>query len=74
MADTTNTTKLSKADTLTKREAAKLAGVTPRTIARWLADPDVPLTRYLIQINRVAVSRKELRELIRGRSATPSAE
>lgn len=60
--------KLAQDDTLTKREAATLAGVTPRTIARWLADEDVPLHKYWVQVNRVAVSRRELENLIRGRA------
>lgn len=56
-------------DTLTKQEAAMLAKVTPRTISRWLADPEVPLNRYTMQINRVAVSKQELERLIGGRAS-----
>lgn len=60
--------RLTPADTLTKKEAAELAKVTTRTIGRWLADPEVPLNRYMIQINRVAVSRRELEKLMSGRA------
>lgn len=63
----TSRRRLTPEDTLTKQEAAKLAGVTPRTIARWLADDEVPLNKYWIQVNRVAVSKRELRDLMSGR-------
>jgi DNA-binding XRE family transcriptional regulator len=65
--------RLTPEDTLTKQEAARLAGVTPRTIARWLADDEVPLTKYWIQINRVAVSKSELKDLISGRALDAQA-
>lgn len=68
MTEVQTETKLPARDTMTKQEAAKLAGVTPRTIARWLADEDVPLTKYWTKINRVAVSRRELKALIGGRT------
>lgn len=60
---------LTKSDTLTKQQAATLAQVTPRTISRWLADPEIPLNRYVVRINRVAVSKKELQELIRAKAS-----
>lgn len=54
-------------DTLSKAEAADLAGVTPRTIQRWIATG--ALTRYTVMINRVAVSKRELQTLLRGRAS-----
>lgn len=63
------THRLKPSDVLTKKEAADLAKVTPRTISRWLADDDIPLTRYNVQINRVAISRKELVQLLSARAA-----
>jgi predicted site-specific integrase-resolvase len=54
-------------DTLSKAEAATLAGVTPRTIQRWIATG--ALTRYTVMINRVAVSKRELQTLLRGRAS-----
>jgi excisionase family DNA binding protein len=61
----TRRSQLRRDDTLTKKEAALLAGVTPRTIQRWIADGH--LTKYTVQVNRVAVSKRELQSLITGR-------
>lgn len=58
--------KLRPEDTLTKSEAAELANVTTRTIQRWIATGE--LNRYTIQINRVAVSRRELLKLLTARA------
>lgn len=58
---------LPASDTLTKAEAAARAKVTPRTIARWIAQGH--LTRYTVQINRVAVSKRQLDTLLRGRAS-----
>ena len=55
-------------DTLSKTEAATFAGVTPRTIGRWIATGQ--LHRYVRQINRVAVSKRELTSLLAGRART----
>jgi hypothetical protein len=38
-----------------------------------LADDEVPLTKYWIQINRVAVSKSELKDLISGRALDAQA-
>lgn len=54
---------------LSKKEAAELAGVSPRTISRWLANEDVPLTKHVLQINRVSISRAELVALMSARVA-----
>lgn len=70
MARTATRTKLRPEDTLSKEEAARYAGVTTRTISRWLSDEDVPLRRYVRQVNRVAVSKRELDALISARVQT----
>lgn len=54
--------KLRPEDTLTKAQAAEHAKVTPRTIQRWIATG--ALNRYTVQINRVAVSKRELDRLL----------
>lgn len=54
-------------DTLTKAQAAEIAQVTPRTISRWISHGH--LTKYTVQINRVAVSKAELERLLRGRAS-----
>lgn len=59
---------LTPGDTLSKAEAAKLAKVTPRTISRWIAEGR--LNRYVRQVNRVAISKRELQQLISGRAQT----
>ncbi len=64
------TRRLAPEDTLSKEEAARHAGVTPRTISRWLADEEVPLRRYVRQVNRVAVSKRELDALLSARVQT----
>jgi predicted site-specific integrase-resolvase len=58
---------LSARDTLSKAEAARLAGVTPRTIQRWISQG--LLTRYTMQINRLAVSKRELKGLLTARTS-----
>lgn len=58
-------------DTLSKLEAAELAGVTERTIQRWVASG--ALTRYVRQTNRLAISRRELEKFLAGRLAATSA-
>lgn len=60
--------RLPAADTLTKKQAATLAGVTPRTIQRWIADGR--LRGYTMQVNRVAVSKRELQTLLTARAQT----
>lgn len=65
-------TKIRASDVLTKKEAAELASVTPRTISRWLASG--ALNRYTVKINRVAVSRRELMQLLTARQANTPAE
>ncbi len=62
--------KLHATDSLTKAEAAERAGVTPRTIGRWLADDTVPLHRYQVRVNRVAVSKRELDSFLTARAAS----
>jgi excisionase family DNA binding protein len=57
-------------DALTKAEAARRAYVTERTIQRWVRDGH--LTRYVRQVNRLAISRTELDKFLAGR-ATPAA-
>jgi len=57
-------------DCLTKAEAAAHAYVTERTIQRWVQGGH--LTRYTRQINRLAISRRELDRFLAGR-ATPAA-
>jgi excisionase family DNA binding protein len=59
--------RLPASDTLTKTEAAARAQVTPRTISRWIEQGH--LTRYTVQINRVAVSKRQLDTLLRGRAS-----
>lgn len=62
---------LAPEDRLTKDEAAAHAGVTRRTITRWIAQG--MLNRYTFQLNRVAVSRRELDRLLRARHDDPQA-
>jgi excisionase family DNA binding protein len=57
---------LAPEDTLTKESAAEYARVSPRTIGRWLAQGS--LNRYLVQANRVRISRRELDQLLKARS------
>lgn len=52
-------------DTMTKGEAARHAKVSQRTINRWMAQGS--LNRYVIRVNLVAVSRKELDALLTAR-------
>lgn len=63
------TRRTTKSAMLSKKEAAELAGVSPRTISRWLANEDVPLTKHVLQINRVSISRAELVALMSARVA-----
>jgi predicted site-specific integrase-resolvase len=56
-------------DCLTKAEAAAHAKVSERTIQRWIEDGH--LTRYTRQINRLAISRRELIKMLAAREAAP---
>lgn len=55
---------LAPEDSLSKAEAAKRAGVTPRTINRWVSQGY--LTKYVGQVNRVRISQRELDRFISG--------
>ena len=47
-------------DFITVEGAARLAGVAPGTIRRWLADPDVPVTKYTTGSGRVWIDRNQV--------------
>jgi hypothetical protein len=51
---------------LTRQQAASVAGVTTRTIDRWLSDPEIPISphRHAGQRRLLLVSREELRALL----------
>jgi excisionase family DNA binding protein len=55
---------LAPEDSLSKAEAAQLAGVTQRTIGRWVSNGH--LTRYTGQVNRLRVSRAQLIKFLAG--------
>lgn len=57
--------RLAADDTLTKDQAAAYAGVTKRTIGRWIAQGS--LNKYVVKINHVAVSKTELDALLTAR-------
>lgn len=61
----TRTRRLAPEDALTKSEAAALAGVHWRTINRWVTEGH--LTRYVSQINRFKISRRELEKFLAAR-------
>lgn len=54
-------------DTLTKAEAAEMANVTPRTIQRWISQG--LLNKYTVQVNRVAISRRELQGILTAKAS-----
>lgn len=47
-------------DFITVAGAARLAGVSPGTVRRWLEDPDVKVTKYVDGSKRVWIDRKEI--------------
>jgi excisionase family DNA binding protein len=55
---------LDPSDALTKTEAAVMAGVTVRTISRWVKHGH--LTRYVGQVNRLKISKAELSRFLAG--------
>lgn len=57
--------RLASGDALTKDQAAAYAGVTKRTITRWIGQGS--LNKYVMKMNRVAVSKVELDALLTAR-------